>query len=77
MCTICIYEQELKSSETSCDKDIRCTVEAILVSPKWVGKTAKMLTTQNGLVVSAYLEYVEVKKEQFCMSGMNKAVETI
>jgi hypothetical protein len=55
--------QELNSSETSCDKDKEVyTVEAILVSPEWVGKTTKMLTTQNGLVVSAYLEYVEVKK---------------
>jgi hypothetical protein len=58
-------KQELNSSETSCDKDMRCTVEAILVSPESVGKTAKMLTTQNGLVVSAYLEYVEVKNNSF------------
>jgi hypothetical protein len=48
-----------------------------LLSPEWVGKIAKRLTTRNGLVVSAHLEYVEVKKNQFRKSGMNRAVETM
>jgi hypothetical protein len=45
-----------------------------LLSPEWVGKTAKMLTILKTVIVSANLDYDEVKKQKFCMSLKDRAL---
>jgi hypothetical protein len=53
--------QELRSSETSCNK--ARDVHANLLSLEWVGKTDKVQTLHKTVIVSACLGCVVVKHE--------------